>query len=373
VDYDDSPDEARFRDEFRAWLGAHDPGPEPDPGDSAKEHAYRAEWRRTLYEGGWLGVSWPEAYGGRSLSPLYETIINEELGTAGIPNPAGPLGWLGRAILAYGTEEQRAEHLAPLLKGDTQWCQGFSEPGAGSDLAALSTFAQRDGDLYRINGQKLWTSGAQFADYCLLLARTDRSLPRHKGITCFIVPMGTEGVTVHPFQQAWGGTRFCEVFFDDAPVDAANRLGAEGDGWPLATTVLAYERGPSELGVVASWRTLLAKLDQAIAPEDDRRLSLARCYVAAEACRLRLMESLSRRATGAAPGPHSSIDKLLMIRAEQALGTLELEAAGAEAMTGGDDAVGKRYLFSRAASIYGGAEQIQRNIIAQRILGLPRK
>ncbi len=361
-----------FRAEFRSWLTIHDPGPEPDPGDTLKEHEFRAAWRRTLYEGGWLGVSWPAAYGGRDLSPLHETIINEELGTASIPNPAGPLGWLGRAILAYGTEEQRQEHLVPLLKGDTQWCQGFSEPGAGSDLAALSTFAQRDGDVYRINGQKLWTSGAQFAEWCLLLARTDRSVPRHKGISCLIVPMSTPGVTVRPFRQAWGGERFCEVFFDDALVAEANRLGAEGDGWPLATTVLAYERGPSELGMVASWRALLTKLDQATVGDDDRRMALARCYVASEACRLRLTESLSRRAKGAAPGPHSSIDKLLMIRAEQALGGLELDAAGAASHTGIDEGVGQRYLFSRAASIYGGAEQIQRNIVAQRILGLPR-
>jgi alkylation response protein AidB-like acyl-CoA dehydrogenase len=259
------------------------------------------------------------------------------------------------------------------LSGETSWCQGFSEPGAGSDLASLRTLAERDGDDYRLSGQKLWTSGAQFADWCLLLARTDRGAPKHKGITAFAVDMKTPGITVRPMKQAWGGTRFCEVFFDDARVPASDRIGDEGAGWPLATVVLAYERGPSELGVIATYRAELRRLAAESAGDPVAEEALARAYLAVEACRLHLLESLTKRARGEAPGPGSSVDKLLMLRSEQALGTLTLDAAGSDAVTGEDWEVPSRYLWSRAASVYGGSEQIQRNIIAQRILGLPRR
>jgi alkylation response protein AidB-like acyl-CoA dehydrogenase len=373
VDYDDSPDEAAFRLELRAWLAANDPGPAPPISDSAAEHEYKKRWQQALYAGGWLGLSWPEEYGGRGLDPFYEAILNEELGAAGVSHAAPPVGWLGRAILAYGTEDQRRRHLPGLLSGETSWCQGFSEPGAGSDLASLRTFAERGGDTYTITGQKLWTSGAQFADWCLLLARTARDGAKHQGISAFTVRMSTPGITVRPFKQAWGGTRFCEVFFDGAEVPASDRVGAEGDGWPLATVVLAYERGPSELGVIATYRAELRDLVGPSAGDPVAEEALARAYVAVEACRLHLLESLTRRVKGETPGPGSSIDKLLMIRAEQALGTLELDAAGASGLTGEEWATPSRYLWSRAASVYGGSEQIQRNIVAQRILGLPRR
>ena len=242
----------------RGWRD-NNPGPHPPRNDSAAEHAFNIGWQRSLYAGGWLGLSWPVEYGGRGLNPFYDAILNEELGAAGIAHAAPPVGWLGRAILAAGTEEQRRRHLPSLLNGETSWCQGFSEPGAGSDLASLRTLAQRDGEVYRVTGQKLWTSGAQFADWCLLLARTDRDVPKHKGITAFTVRMDTPGITVRPFKQAWGGTRFCEVFFDGAEVPVGDRLGDEGEGWPLATVVLAYERGPSELGVVATFRAALQR------------------------------------------------------------------------------------------------------------------
>jgi len=373
VDYDDSPEEAEFRLRLRAWLVDNNPGPHPPRNDSAAEHAFNISWQQSLYRGGWLGLSWPAEYGGRGLNPFYDAILNEELGVAGIAHAAPPVGWLGRAILAYGTEEQRRRHLPSLLNGDTSWCQGFSEPGAGSDLASLRTYAEPDGDVYRVTGQKLWTSGAQFADWCLLLARTDRDVPKHKGITAFTVKMDTPGITVRPFRQAWGGTRFCEVFFDGAEVPATDRLGAEGDGWPLATVVLAYERGPSELGVVATFRAALDELAVSSAGDPVAETQVARAYAAVEALRLHLLESLTQRVRGQAPGPGSSVDKLLMIRAGQALGSLEFDAGGTAALTGDDGESAQRYLWSRAASVYGGSEQVQRNIIAQRILGLPRR
>ena len=373
MDYDDSADEASFRRELRTWLAANDPGPAPPISDSAAEHEYKKRWQQQLYAGGWLGLSWPEEYGGRGLNPFYEAILNEELGAAGVAHAAPPVGWLGRAILAYGSEEQRRRHLPGLLSGETSWCQGFSEPGAGSDLASLRTFAERSGDGYSITGQKLWTSGAQFADWCLLLARTARDGPKHQGISAFTVRMSTPGITVRPFKQAWGGTRFCEVFLDGAEVPVTDRVGEEGDGWPLATVVLAYERGPSELGVIATYRAELRDLVGRSAGDAVAEDALARAYVAVEACRLHLLESLTRRVKGEAPGPGTSVDKLLMIRAEQALGTLELDAAATAGVTGEPWVTPSRYLWSRAASVYGGSEQIQRNIVAQRVLGLPRR
>jgi alkylation response protein AidB-like acyl-CoA dehydrogenase len=371
MDFADTPEHARFRAEFRAWLADNHPGPTPDFRDSATEQAFRMSWHRTMYAGGWLGLSWPEAYGGRALSPLFEAIINEELGDAGVLNAVGPLNWLGRAILLFGTEAQRQRYLAPLLRGETQWCQGFSEPGAGSDLAGLSTYAERDGDTYRVTGQKLWTSGAQFADYCMVLTRTDRDAPKHKGISCLIAEMDAPGITVRPITQSWGGQRFCEVFFDATPVPVDNRLGDEGDGWGLASAVLAYERGPSELGVVAAWRSKLAELRELSDGDAVREHAYGRAFVDARACQIRLMEGLSRRARGEDPGPSSSVDKLLMVRAEQSLGTSLFDVAAARAVVGDDPLTVKHYIYSRAASIYGGTEQIQKGIIATRILGLP--
>ena len=369
MDFADAPEHAQFRAEFRAWLADNHPGPTPDFRDSATEQAFRMAWHRTMYAGGWLGLSWPTAYGGRALSPLFEAIINEELGEAGVLNAVGPLNWLGRAILLFGTEEQRQRYLAPLLRGETQW---FSEPGAGSDLAGLSTYGELDGDTYLVTGQKLWTSGAQFADYCMVLARTDRDAPKHKGISCLIAEMDAPAITVRPITQSWGGQRFCEVFFDATPVPVGNRLGDEGDGWGLASAVLAYERGPSELGVVAAWRSKLRELRELSSGDAVREHAYGRAFVDAQACQIRLMEGLSRRARGEDPGPSSSVDKLLMIRSEQALGSLEFDAASIPGVTGEDWGVASRYLWSRASSVYGGSEQIQRNIIAQRILGLPR-
>ncbi len=371
MDYADTTEHAEFRTEFRTWLADHHPGPAPDFRDSAAEQAFRMAWHRAMFAAGWLGLSWPKAYGGRDLSPLFEAIINEELGEAGILNAVGPLNWLGRAILLFGTEEQRQRYLVPLLSGETQWCQGFSEPGAGSDLAGLSTYGVRDGDTYLVSGQKLWTSGAQFADYCMVLARTDRDAPKRKGISCLIAEMAAPGITVRPITQSWGGQRFCEVFFDATPVPVANRLGNEGDGWGLASAVLAYERGPSEVGVVAAWRAKLRALREQSRGDPVREHAYGAAFADAQACQVRLMEVLSRRARGDDPGPSSSVDKLLMVRAEQSLGSALFDVDAGPAVVGDDPLAAKHYIYSRAASIYGGTEQIQKGIIATRILGLP--
>jgi alkylation response protein AidB-like acyl-CoA dehydrogenase len=374
VDYDDSPQEANFRTNLRAWLEENRPEPPPPLWETAATHEYKTKWLSKLYDGGWVGLSWPVEYGGQGLSPLYEAILNEELGAAGVPNAASSVGFLGRAIVAYGTETQKREFLPPLLRGESSWCEGFSESEAGSDLASLRTFAEQRGDVYVLNGQKLWTGGAQFADRCLLLARTDRNVPKHQGITSFILRMDSPGVTVRPILQAWGGSRFCEVFFDNVEMPVEDRLGDEGKGWELATVVLAYERGPTELGIVATHRGELRRLSAGLLENDTAAdEAFARAWIAVEACRLHLLESLTRRSMGEAPGPSSSVGKLLMIRAEQKIGTLELDSSDVKAITGEDRQASTRYVWARASSVYGGAEQIQKNIIAQRVLGLPRQ
>ena len=238
----DSPDEAAFRSELRAWLVDNTPGGHFPERYGKEGNAASMAWHRTLYNGGWLGLSWPSEFGGRGLSPVYDAIVNEEVGAAGAP-PVPPVGYLGRAIQHYGTPEQCERFLAPMLRGETQWCQGFSEPGAGSDLASLTTRAHLDGDHYVVNGQKVWTSRAQWADWCLLLCRTRPDLPKHKGLSVLVFPMDSPGITVRPLRQVWGTSEFNEVFFDDLRVPASQRIGQDGDGWTLATTVLAHERG----------------------------------------------------------------------------------------------------------------------------------
>jgi alkylation response protein AidB-like acyl-CoA dehydrogenase len=372
----DSPDEAAFRSELRAWLVDNTPqGHFPERYGKAGNAASMA-WHRTLYNGGWLGLSWPTEFGGRGLSPVYDAIVNEEVGAAGAP-PVPPVGYLGRAIQHYGTPEQCERFLAPMLQGKTQWCQGFSEPGAGSDLASLTTRALLDGDHYVVNGQKVWTSRAQWADWCLLLCRTRPDLPKHKGLSVLVFPMDSPGITVRPLRQVWGTSEFNEVFFDDLRVPVSQRIGQDGDGWTLATTVLAHERGPADVGIISKFAHQIADFDamlQRLPADEQAQLapSVTEAYIAVTACRLHVLKSLSRRARGIAPGPESSIDKLLMTRAEQQLGAMMLDTAGPEELLEVEGDLMYHYFRSRAASVYGGTEQIQKNIVAQRILGMPR-
>ena len=377
MDFADDADQAAFRADLRRWL-AENPPAEGIPADHGEvgNRATRV-WHRQLYEGGWLGLSWPVEYGGKALSPVYEAILNEEVGRAGKAHvPA--YGHLGRAILEFGTEEQKRRYLPPLLSGETQWCQGFSEPEAGSDLASLRTRAERRGDVYVVNGQKVWTSRAQWADWCLLLCRTDPDLPKHQGLSALVFEMDRPGITVRPVRQIWGTSEFNEVFFDDLEVPAENLIGREGDGWRLATATLAHERGPADIGFISRFdHELVALGDHLATLEESRRADLAprvaEAYVQVAACRAVVQKQLSQRAKGEAPGPASSIAKLLMTRAHQALGRLELEVGGPPALLAQDDGEASyQYFRSRSASIYGGTEQIQRDIVAQRILGLPR-
>ncbi|WP_119730280.1 acyl-CoA dehydrogenase family protein [Thermomonospora amylolytica] len=374
MNFGDTPEEATFRQELRKWLAANVPeGPAPLGGPARAQ--FWAKWHRALFRGGWMGLSWPVEYGGRGLSPIYEAILADEVGAAGAP-PVPHVGYLGRALLHYGTPEQRRRHLPGLLSGEETWCQGFSEPGAGSDLAALSTRAERaeDGG-YRVHGQKVWTSDAAWADWCLLLARTDPQAPRHRGISALVVDMRAPGVTVRPIRQINGDEEFNEVFFDGTPVPADRLVGEPGQGWEIAMTTVSYERGPADIGFSSRYARTLRRLEEVArqrqVPPATRR-ELARAYVHTEVLRLHVLRSLSARMAGGTPGPQSSVDKLLSTRTEQLLHHAAMDLHGSGPLLGDDGEVLFDYLYSRGSSIAGGTSQIQHSIVAERLLGLPR-
>jgi alkylation response protein AidB-like acyl-CoA dehydrogenase len=284
---------------------------------------------------------------------------------------------LGRAITTYGTPEQCREHLPPLLSGTRQWCQGFSEPDAGSDIASLRTRAVLDGDHYVVNGQKMWTSEAEFADWCLLLVRTDPEAPKHRGISCLVTPMERPGITVNPIKTADGSAHTCLVFWDDVEVDRSNLLGPEGAGWNIAMTTFAYERGPADVGFMAKYFVALRQAEalarrRGLLDDDEVRRSLAMAYVRGEALRLNVREQLEDRTSGRPPGPEGSVSKMLQVEASQAVWHLLFDLDPAAALTRAATDVGEGYLGSRAASVYGGSVQIQRNILSGQLLGLPR-
>jgi alkylation response protein AidB-like acyl-CoA dehydrogenase len=372
MDFRDDPDEAAFRAELRTWLADHRPaGPSPLAGPTRAEYAHA--WHRALYDAGWMGLSWPTEYGGRGLSSSHEAIFNDELGRAGAP-AAPHVGFLGRALLHYGTDEQRARFLPALLSGDEVWCQGFSEPGAGSDLANITTRATPVDDGYLVNGQKVWTSDAAWADWCLLLVRTDDTEARHRGISALLVDMHSPGVEVRPIVQINGDEEFNEVFFTDVEVPGDGLLGAPGEGWAIAMTTVSYERGPADVGFTSRYvRVLrdLAVVAAASTTTTEERMALARAHVELEALRAHVLRSLCARADGRAPGHEGSIDKLLGTRVEQRLHHVSLDLQRG-ALTGAAPQALSDYFYSRAASIAGGASQIQRTLIAEHLLHMPR-
>jgi alkylation response protein AidB-like acyl-CoA dehydrogenase len=375
MDLRDTPAEALFRARLRAWLAENLPV-EPEPAALVERWPYMRDFQRRLYRGGWVALSYPTEVGGQGLGPMEEAILSQELGRADAPSML-PIGHLGRPLLSHGTTEQRTRYLPPLLASEEIWCQGFSEPGAGSDLAALRTRAVRDRGDWVITGQKVWTSYGVFADYCLLLARTDPDAPRHRGISAFIVPLRSAGVTVRPIVLANGDEEFAEVHLDDVRVPAENLLGGETDGWRIAMDVVSYERGAVDIGYLAKFERYLRELAVNVgrsesAPDRTVVRGLGRAAGMVEVLRMHCLRSLSERANGGRPpGAESSIDKLLMTAVEQ-----QLMSTGLDLL---DDATHPhrhdwfdRYLYGRAASIYGGSAQIQRNILAERVLGLPR-
>jgi alkylation response protein AidB-like acyl-CoA dehydrogenase len=374
MDFGDSPDEAAFRARLRDWVQANNPGLPP----SSTSDAYwagQAAWHQSLYDAGFFGLSWPKEIGGHDLPTVYEVIVDDELAAAGAP-PRPSLGYLVQGILHHGSDDIRQRFLPGIVNGRDRWCQGFSEPEAGSDLASLRTRAVRDGDEYVITGHKIWTSYSDAADWCLVLARTDPDVAKHKGISAFRVSMRQPGVQQKPLQMINGITReFGEVEFDGARVSAADMIGAPGEGWRLAMTVVSHEREPGELGYVSRYRKVVKDLAKQVRanPEQvgaEQRRDLAWALVESEMLRAHVSRRLSDRLDGISHGPEGSVDKLLMTQVEQAVGHAAISVGGA-GDGGGDDTWLKVYLYSRAQSVMGGTSQIQRNLVASRILGLP--
>jgi alkylation response protein AidB-like acyl-CoA dehydrogenase len=379
VDFQDSPEEARFRREFRTWLAENAPAEVPHDSD-AREAAERA-WHRQLAQAGYDWLSLPKEYGGRGLPESFEAIFNEELGRSGAPFPLGQ-GHLAQALAKYGTEEQKTTHLRSLLEHTRRWCQGFSEPGAGSDLASLSTRAERtagpDGsDRYRISGQKIWTSDARYSQMCFLLARSEPDLPKHKGISVFLVPMDLPGIEVQTIVTAYGSNEFAQVFFDGVEVEASALLGAPGQGWEISNFLLGFERGPADNGWIARMRRTLQDLEgrvrrSELAEDAPARLSVTRAQVLLRALEIQAQRTLSRRMGGEPPGAGGSIDKLLLTRADRAVHRAMLDLLGSEVLAHRTPRLDD-YFWSLSQSIFGGTSQIQRNIVAQRVLGMPRR
>jgi alkylation response protein AidB-like acyl-CoA dehydrogenase len=375
MDFRDSPAEAEFRARLRAWLAEHNPGLSPSSTDD-EYWARQAEWHTSLYDAGFFGLSWPVRFGGHDLPVVFDAILDEELAAAGAP-PRPSLGYLVQGITTHGSDAIQDRFLPGLISGRERWCQGFSEPDAGSDLAALRTTASRDGRDYVIDGHKVWTSYSDVADWCFLLARTDPDVAKHKGLSAFALPMDQPGIEQRPLRMINGiTTEFGEVLFDGARVPAENMIGEPGEGWRVAMTIVSHEREPGELGYVARYAKTVKELEDVVraAPSTFRaaqRAEVAWAFVEAEMLRLHVCRRLSERLDGVEHGPGGSVDKLLMTWVEQSVGHAALAVAGAESVTGGDDVALKLYLYSRAQSVMGGTSQIQKNIIATRILGLP--
>ncbi len=375
MDFHDSQAEADFRARLRAWIAENNPGL-PTSSTDDEYWARQGEWHTALYDAGFFGLSWPARFGGQDLPAVFDVILDEELASAGAP-PRPSLGYLVQGILTHGSDPIKERYLPGLISGRERWCQGFSEPDAGSDLASLRTTAVRHGDEYVINGHKIWTSYSDVADWCLLLARTNPDVPRHKGLSAFAVPMDQPGIEQRPLRMINGITReFGQVIFDGARVAASNMIGEPGEGWHLAMTIVSHEREPGELGYVGRYAKTVKELEELVCANphlfrSDQREAVAWAYVQAEMLRLHVCRRLSERLDGIDHGPGGSIDKLLMTWVEQAVGSAALAVSGPQAATNADDLALKIYLYSRAQSIMGGTSQIQKNIVATRVLGLP--
>jgi alkylation response protein AidB-like acyl-CoA dehydrogenase len=382
-----NPSELKFRDELRSWLKANLPAKMVKTADSGHEyHEYLKAWQQKLYQGGYAGISWPKEYGGRGSSFIEQAIFQEELALADAPERMGTIGQglVGPTIITVGTEEQKKRYLPAILSGDEVWCQGFSEPNAGSDLAALETKGVRDGDDFVVNGQKIWTSYAHIADQCLLVVRTDPAAPKHKGLTSLLVDMKSPGITVRPLKMMSGDSGFNEMFFTNVRVPVKNVLGQVNDGWNVAITALSNERANLGTGLYVMFkRNLDAVLDQARklkrggkpAIEDPvLRQRLALAYVDLEVFRLNTTRSLSNLNKTGIPGPEGSIQKLYWSELNQRNAQIAMEVLGPYAQLSQFDD-GRwiyNYLRSRGNTIEAGTSEVQRNIIAQRVLGLPR-
>jgi len=384
VDFRDTPEQATFRQEVRAWLDEHLPEElRGHRGGGARfDGPEIRRWSRALHDGGWVGISWPAEYGGRGLSPRFQSIYLEEEARAEAPPHIGVigLGMAGPTIISRGTDEQKARYLRPLLAADEIWCQGFSEPGAGSDLAGVRTSARLDGDHFVLDGQKVWSSYAHIADFCILVARSDPDSQRHAGLTYLIVDMHAPGVEVRPLTQITGEPEFNEIFLSSVEVPVENVIGEIGGGWDVAMTTLLHERGTLAFALVARLEVQVNKLVALVADRGataTQREAVAREWSQLQALRWTAYRSLSALERTGLPGPEGSILKLQWSEANQRVTKLALELLGPDAQLLPGNAPYDGYwtiqqLRSRGNTIEAGTSEILRNIVAERVLGLPR-
>jgi alkylation response protein AidB-like acyl-CoA dehydrogenase len=381
-----SAEDEAFRADVRDWLDRHlvaefaEVGDAGGPGREHEGFDARRGWERRLGEHGWIGLGWPAEHGGRGATLMRQVVFHEEYARASAPHRVNHIGenLLAPTLLACGSDEQRARFLPPIRTGDELWCQGYSEPDAGSDLANVKTRAVRDGDDWVVTGQKVWTSLAHVADWCFVLARTDPDASKHAGLSYLLVPMHQARIEVRPIVQITGTSEFNEVFFDGARTSAANVVGAPGDGWRVAMATLGFERGVATLGQQVGFARELDRVI-ALAGEtgaiDDPYVAdrITQSWIDLRAMRYTALRMLSVQT----PGVEASISKLLWSGWHQRLGELAMLVRGADATVAGGadgelDDLQRLYLFSRADTIYGGSDEIQRGIIATRMLGLPR-
>ena len=393
MDFELGPENAAFRDEVRTWLAEHREQIEQtraldweEGGEAFERHR---EWERTLHAAGLAAAHWPVEYGGRGASLVQQAILTEEYVRAGAPeriNRLG-LGLLGPTLMLFGTDEQKQQHLPRILNCDEIWCQGFSEPNAGSDLASLRTRAVLEGDEWVVDGQKIWTSLGRFGDWIFTLVRTDPQAPKHGGITFLLIDMHSPGVEVRPLVQINGDARFAEVFFSNVRVPRANVVGEVNGGWKVAMATLGFERGTG-LGSPAAFNRMFRDLvdltrrqprDAGVAADDpDVRRRVAQAYIETRVFELTTQRTLSQLSKGRPLGPEASLTKLYWSEMEARMEELAVDVLGprGELQPGTRDAVGEffnDYLYARASMIYAGTSEVQKNIIATRVLGLPRE
>ncbi len=392
MDFQDTPEQAAWREEVRAFIEnerpqEYDPdkGMQGGEGGPPRDAPWYKRWQEKLSERGWIAPAWPKEYGGAGLGVMEQFILNEEFAEARAPS--GSIGngvsMLGPTLIAHGSEEQQEEHLGRMLRGEVIWCQGYSEPGSGSDLASLQTRAIRDGDDYVINGQKIWTSGAHYSDWIFMLARTDPDAPKHRGISYFLLDMQTPGITVRPLVNMGNLHNFNEVFFEDVRVPAKNIVGELNRGWYVGATTLDFER--SSIGSAVAHRQTLERYcdywrdhqDRVSNPESVRE-ALTERWIEAATAKMLSYRVIGMQAAGEIPNAEASIAKMFSTELSQRIARTAIKILGtAGQLSGGEQApfegrLGAGYVASPSATIAGGTSEIQRNIIATRGLGLPR-
>src|SRR4051794_16440504 len=383
-----SPSEEAFRDEFRVWIEKHHPG--QPPADENYAFDWRRKWQRELHDGGWAGISWPKEYGGRGATLIEQAIFSEEMGRGDVPPPAHGVGLVmgGPVVIHHGSEEQKQRYLEPILSAEEIWCQGFSEPDAGSDLASLKTRAVKRNGGWVVSGQKVWTTLAHVAKWCMLVARTDPEAPKHQGLTYFLMDMEQDGVEVKPLVQITGESEFNEIFMDEVYIPDENVVGGVGNGWGVAITTLMNERAGLAFAAQAALQTHIndaIKLAKSVsrngttAAQDPLiRDRLAQLFIESEIFRVTNYRGLTKIMKNGVPGPEGSLGKWQWAEVNQHLMELALEIEGpyAQFADNSDYSLGGdwqyQFLRTRANSIEGGTTDILKNIVAERVLGLPK-